>query len=148
MLKFGFTEEQTQNALRKLARNRLIETPILRHRETEVPNSSPPQMFHYRVTSVGLYHVRKWICSFSFLDAVSIDTPVFDEIARDKLIGIAGSFNIADRLRKAHSFRTYLEEQWQSAEIGSTYFDFSASVRAELHSFSLVERHLRRTAPR
>lgn len=147
MHKFGFSEEQSQHALRKLARNRLIETPILHYREIGVEEATPPQTFHYRVTSVGLYHIRKWFCSFSFLDAVSIDTPVFEDDHRDKIVSLAGSFNISDRLNKAKAFREYLESQWLSAEIGAQYFDFASSVRQALPTFATVERFVESRTP-
>lgn len=148
MHRFNFTEEQCRNALRKLARNRMIETPILHYRETMVTEAEPPETFHYRATSIGLYHIRKWFCSFSFLDAVSIDTPVFDDSQRDRIVSLAGSFNIADRLRKAQVFREYLENQWLSADISAQYFDFADSVRQALPTFSTVQRFLAKSSPR
>lgn len=148
MHKFGFSGEQTQNSLRKLARNRLIETPVLHYRETIVPDFEQPETFHYRVTSVGLYHIRKWFCSFSFLDAVSIDTPIFEALYRDKIVSLASSFNIADRHRKALAFREYLESQWLSADIGAPYFDFATSVRQGVPTFAMVERFLKKSSPK
>lgn len=148
MHKFGFTEGQCGHALRKLSRNRLIETPILHYRETEVPLSTPPETFHYRVTSIGLYHIRKWFCSFSFLDAVSIDTPVFEQELRSKIVDLAGSFNISDRFRKATAFREYLENQWLASEINAQYFDYTESVRQSMPTFTMVEKFLGKRLPR
>ena len=91
MLKLGFIEDQSRHALQKLARNRLIETPHSHYREIEVHDEVSPKHFHYRVTSIGIYHIRFWIGSFSFLDAVSIDTPIFDVTAREMVHRLAGS---------------------------------------------------------
>lgn len=120
MLKLGFIEDQSRHALQKLARNRLIETPHSHYREIEVHDNLPPEHFHYRVTSIGVYHIRHWIGSFSFLDAVSIDTPIFDVGVREVVHQLAGSFSINHRFAKAQAFRDYLETQWQSSGIALT----------------------------
>jgi GTPase SAR1 family protein len=143
MRSLGFEEDQTRNALRKLSRNRLVETPHAHYREIEVNEGVLPEVFPYRATSIGMYHVRKWIGTFSFLDAVSIDTPIFDEHARTKIIEVAGSFSIHHRMEKARLFRSYLEEQWLSSGIGTSYFDFSEIVRSQDSSFRAVESAVR-----
>lgn len=144
MRRLGFDEDQTRHALRKLSRNRLIETPHAHYREIEVAEGVLPEVFHYRATSIGMYHVRKWIASFSFLDAVSIDTPIFDEAVRGKVIEIAGSFAINHRVEKAKIFRTYLEEQWLSSGIATSYFDFSETVKSQDATFKAVESALKK----
>ena len=144
MKKLGFEDDQTRHGLRKLARNRLIETPQAHYRELEVDEGIFPEVFHYRSTSIGMYHVRKWIGTFSFLDAVSIDTPIFQEQVRGKIMEIAGSFSIHDRVEKAKLFRDYLEEQWHSSEIASTYFDFSETLRSQDISFRSVENAIKK----
>lgn len=144
MKRIGFDEDQTRHGLRKLARNRLIETPQAHFRELSVDEGVFPESFHYRSTSIGMYHVRKWIATFSFLDAVSIDTPVFDEATRTELIEIAGSFSIHHRINKAKLFRDYLEKQWLASGIGVSYFDFSETIRSQNATFREVEKALKR----
>ncbi len=65
----GFNDEQIQFALRRLAVKRLIETPHAHYRELEVADNEPPEQFYFRTTSIGIYHLRFWMGSFSFLDA-------------------------------------------------------------------------------
>ncbi len=143
MAVFGFDNDQIRHALRRLARNRLIETPFSHYREIGVDEGVLPEVFYYRATSIGLYHVRKWISSFSFLDAVAIDTPIFDEEVRQRVHELAGSFNISDRLKKTKLFRDYLEAQWNSSGIATSYFDFSELVRQQGSTFHTVERVVR-----
>jgi hypothetical protein len=57
MIKFGFLEEQVRYHVRRLARKRLIETPYAHYREIEVPDREPPEQFHFRATSIGIYHL-------------------------------------------------------------------------------------------
>ncbi|MBL9075246.1 hypothetical protein [Tabrizicola sp.] len=143
MRKLSFEEDQTRHGLRKLSRNRLVEAPHAHFREIQVNEGVLPEVFHYRATSIGMYHVRKWIGTFSFLDAVSIDTPVFDEAVRAKLVEVAGSFAIHHRMEKARLLRSYLEEQWLASGIATSYFDFSEIVRSQDYSFRAVEAALR-----
>lgn len=94
MLRNGFSEDQTRHALERLARKRLLETPHGHYREVEVTERTDIDQFPYRATSTGLYHVRHWIGDFSFLDATSIDTPIFDINSRGIVFKNAESFNI------------------------------------------------------
>ena len=64
MNKYGFLEEQVRYHLRRLARKRLIETPYAHYREIEVPDREAPEQFHFRATSIGLYHLLYWSGSF------------------------------------------------------------------------------------
>jgi len=140
MMRNGFFEEQVRHALKNVAAKRLIETPHAHYREIKVPDNEPPETFHFRVTSVGLYHVRYWTGSFAFLDAISTDTPVFDQEAREEIAKYAASFEIRDRYRKADTFRRYLEDQWHLMNCGASYYDFSALMQMHSESFLTVKR--------
>ena len=140
MLALGFTEDQVRFSLRGLAERRLLETPHAHYREIDVADSEPAEQFHYRATSIGIYHVRIWMTSFAFIDATSTDTPIFDSAARGEVFALAASFEIADRYKKSNAFRTYLVQQWQSANINTAYFDFAESVGSQEEGFGSVER--------
>jgi GTPase SAR1 family protein len=144
---FGFADDQIRHSLRYLASKRLIETPYANYREIEVADSEPAEQFYYRATSIGIYHIRFWMGSFSFLDATSIDTPIFDSVARGEIFEVASSFDIADRFRKADSFRKYLESQWHLADITASYFDFVSLMKGQEDTFESVERHIERVRP-
>lgn len=139
MMKHGFLEEQLRYHLRRLARKRLIETPYAHYREIEVADREPPEQFHFRATSIGLYHLLYWSGSFSFLDATSTDTPIFDTGVREQVMRLAQSFVIEDRYAKAVSFRTYLQAQWQAVNLTTVYYDFGAIVQSQSQSFEQVK---------
>jgi GTPase SAR1 family protein len=142
MLKLGFTEEQTAFNLQRLASKRLIETPYMHYREVPVSDSVKPTELHYRATSVGLYHIRYWGGNFAFLDAMAIDTPIFDETVRERVAGLAVSFDISKRLEKASAFRDYLESKWHLANFDLSYFDFPTLLAIQARSFELVKGHV------
>ena len=144
MIRLGFTDEQAGVALKRLARKRLIETPHAHYREIAVDEAVGPETFFYRATSVGIYHIRYWVGAFSFLDAASIDTPIFDADVRGLVFAEAASFEIGARYRKAHAFGSYLLSCWHEANFDMNYYDFPAVLDSQYHSFESVERVLSR----
>ncbi|MCO4856465.1 hypothetical protein MKD49_08220 [Herbaspirillum sp. WGmk3] len=139
MLRHGFFEDQIRHAIRKLATKRLIETPHAHYRELSVDDHELPDQFHYRATSVGIYHIRYWSASFAFLDAVSTDTPIFDDDARAEVVKYAASFDIEKRYRKAERFRQYLETQWHAFSFNENYYNFVELLAAQDHTFTAVK---------
>lgn len=142
MSRLGFSEDQTRSALKRLAKKRLIETPHGHYREVEVGDAELPDKFNFRATSIGLYHIRYWCGAFSFLDATSIDTPIFEEAARKVVFGTASSFEIRDRHTRAETFRSYLDQRWHEANFDITYYNLSDVFQTQNDSFQSVERFL------
>ena len=140
MSRLSFIDEQVFAALRRLASRRMIETPHAHYREITVEENEAPNKFHYRATSIGLYHVKFWIGSFSFLDAMSIDTPIFEENARHAVNKHSDSFEISHRFKRTSTFKDYLESRWHLANFDVNYFNFPAVVAAHKDEFTAVDR--------
>lgn len=140
MISQGFIEDQVESCLRNLASRKLIETPHSHFRELKVLSDERALMLHFRATSVGAYHIRYWCGSFSFLDAMSTDTPIFDEAIRNRVTERAGSFDIMQRFEKTASFRDYLESSWHQGNFQNTYFDFPNVIKLQARDFEIVER--------
>lgn len=147
MMRIGFVEKQIRPTLKRLAMHRLIETPHAHYREITVDEKTLPEIFSYRSTSVGIYHVRHWIGNFSFLDATSIDTPVFDSAAKNIIFSNVESFKIQDRYNKTISFRKYLLDTWYDAMFDVDYFDFKSVLESQENSFMSVKVHLEKGRP-
>ena len=145
MGKCGFVEDQIRSTLRTLAEQRLIETPYAHFRELWVGDHELPDQFHFRVTSVGIYHVRFWTGTFGFMDATSTDTPIFDQTVREKIMELAPSFDIEKRYQKAMGFQAYLENQWHLANIGTNYYDFSSIAKSNDESYKQVLNFIERS---
>lgn len=146
----GFIEDQIRHSLKRLSLKRLIETPHAHYREIKVPEDELPDNFHFRSTSIGIYHIRFWMGSFAFLDAMCTDTPIFDLTARELIASKAGSLDIGDRLNRAEAFRSYLETQWTSSNITRPYLDLISVFISQDDSFSAVRRAVegKKTRPR
>lgn len=144
MRKFGFLVEQVRSSLKILAAKRLIETPHSHFREIPVLASENPDSFHFRATSIGIYHVRYWVGTFQFLDATSSDTPIFDDDTRALVTKLSPSFEIKDRYDKVIAFRKYLENCWRSMEVVPDYYDFPTILTNQDDSVLKVARAVRR----
>lgn len=140
MARLGFLEEQVFFCLRRFSARRLIETPHSHYKEIAVADDETPNKFYYRATSIGIYHARFWLGSFSFLDATSIDTPIFDNIIRTEVSKLAPSFDISDRYKKAAAFRDYLESKWHLSNFDINYFDFPSVVSQHVLEFEQVRK--------
>ena len=136
--RYGYLEDQIFSALRRAASKKLIETPYAHYRELDVPDNESPIDYHYRATSVGIYHVRYWTGEFAFLDATSIDTPIFDEEIRNKVSDLAASYNIGDRFQRSTTFKSYLLKAWHQSNIGAEYYDFPGLLELQKQSFIQV----------
>lgn len=144
MQRLGFNQDQTRQCLKRLAEKRLIETPHAHYREIKVPEDALPDKFSFRATSIGLYHIRFWLGAFSFLDATSIDTPIFDDDVRATVFKKAPSFDIKDRHAKTTAFRSYLERCWHDANFAVHYIDVPQIFAAQQDGFADVERYIKR----
>ncbi len=118
----------------------MIETPHAHFREIAVTDDGVVDSYHFRATSVGVYHIRHWIGSFSFMDAICLDTPVFDKDRREIIFKHAASFEIKDRFVKAKNFLEYLESIWFDANFDINYFDFQSAINDQGKSFESVRR--------
>lgn len=143
-LRLGFSDDQISQSLRRSAIGRIVETPHSHFREIPVGEKVSPFSFNFRATSVGLYHIRHWCGSFSFLDAVSTDTPILDDGYRRVVFDLASSFDIKDRYTKATTFRSYLYDCWSRSGFPINYYDFRAVTEANAKDFENIERLIAR----
>jgi GTPase SAR1 family protein len=142
MQRIGFNQDQTRLCIKRLAEKRLIETPHAHYRDIRVSEDALPDQFSFRATSIGLYHIRFWMGAFSFLDATSIDTPIFDEDVRTAVFRVASSFEIKERYARATAFRSYLEKYWHNANFAMSYLDMPQIFAAQQESFDSVNRFI------
>lgn len=136
----GFIEDQVRSALRRLASKRLLETPHGHYREIKVEEHELPDQYHFRATSIGIYHTRFWMGSFAFLDAMCTDTPIFDLSTREVVFKLASSMDIKDRLKRTEAFRAYLEAQWTASNFSKPYLDLHGVLASQDDTFASVRR--------
>jgi GTPase SAR1 family protein len=123
----GFIPEQIDAAILRAHRHMLIEASGRRR-----PNADQPMPPSLRATTIGAYHVSRLCKLFVYLDAVVVDTPIFDSEAR---AAIQDEHSIERRLDRAEIFISYLDKQWASLEKKPSTFHWpsiSSQLRAEI----------------
>lgn len=137
---YGFSLEQIERALRRTTNKKLIETSqrvTFEEDEDNILFGDMPQSF--RVTTIGVYHIKKWLGNFTYLDAMIFDTPIFDKEKREMLSYHISSMAIGDRYNRALEFKRYLLEVWNSFNKTPAYFDFNEVCTLTNDSFSSVK---------
>ena len=139
MQNWGFTPKSTETALRRCNNKKLIETPQRVTFDEDESGLFGDMPDCFRITTIGAYHLLRWIGEFSYLDAMSYDTPILDKELHNDLRTKANSFKIADRLDRAVAFRSYLTKVWRRSKLSPQYFDWLTSLATGRRSFKRVE---------
>jgi hypothetical protein len=143
MQSHGFTIPQIIDCLARLVDRRLVETPHRAILTDEEVAHHGNQREKYRITARGAYHLLKWMPTFGYMDAMSFDTPIFDEDVRDSLLADLESFDISVRLGRAVALRSYLTKHWRSSGIRASYLDFEALLARGEVTFRSVQHAVR-----
>ncbi len=146
MQEWGFTPEATKAALRRVNNKKLLETPQRVTFDEDEGGLFGDMPDCFRISTIGAYHLLRWITDFAYQDAMSYDTPILDEELRVSLSSEVDSFAISDRYERAVTFRKYLTKVWHSSKLAPRYFDWSASLGIGEESFSRVQRFIKRNS--
>lgn len=137
---WGFLQRQTEGKLRRLTNRRLIESSErVTFEEDESLDLIGDIPFAFRLTSVGVYHIKNWAGIFAYLDAMVFDTPIFTQDAFEDIRGQLDGFSIGTRLQRTKRFRDYLTGVWNSSNLSPSYFNWSATVARGNDNFNRVE---------
>lgn len=96
----------------------------------------------WRINTIGVYHLRVWSTTFPYIDAMTIDTPLFDEELFETLAHDIRSTSLRDRFERAKSIKDYLSEIWDGSSISTSFYDWSNLCAAGASTFTRVERYL------
>ena len=140
MQALAFLPNQIEGALRRLTNKRLIETTERITFEEDAAGLVGAMPHGFRVTTIGAYHLRRWLGTFAYLDALLFDTPIFDEQATSTISQNFESFDIQHRLERTTAFRNYLSAAWDASGLQVPYFDWRAVVKEGQDQFDAVRR--------
>lgn len=144
----GFTIDQIHNAIRRSTNRKLIETSqriTFDEDDNGLLIGDMPENF--RITTIGAYHLKKWMGSFTYLDAMIFDTPIFKDEIKHSFFNNLESLNIEHRLERALGFKQYLQDIWRDYPHKPEYFDLSNNFEDNYHTFENVIRAVQRTEP-
>lgn len=141
---FSYNCNQIENALRRLTNKKLIETSQRVTFEEDESGLIGELPLSFRLTTVGAYHLKRWITTFTYLDAMVFDTPIFDSQLSSNLVSNINSFDIKERLHRTIEFRKYLIDIWLTVPNKPAYFNFEQMLRDNDDSFNGIKRAIER----
>ena len=139
MAKWHYSPPQIETSLRQLTNRKLIETTERVIFEEVVSGFAGEMPAGFRITSIGAYHIKRWIGTFAYIEAMCFDTPIFDEIITEAMSLDVEQFYINVRLRRACLFRDYLSAVWGRAQLAPSYFDWPDVLKQWEHTFKGVQ---------
>ena len=98
----------------------------------------------FRITSIGAYHLKRWMGGFTYIDAMAFDTPVFGQDARTIMLSHLDSFAIKNRYERAFEFRKYLKKCWNDLTDKPPYLDINQIFLEGEHTFETLRRAIDR----
>jgi hypothetical protein len=89
-----------------------------------------------RATSSGVYHICHLLNSFTYIDAILVDVPIFDPKTKETL---HNTFDINERLNRALIFADYLDSVWTKNSLSSyfTWSQRSAELREDIQKIKV-----------
>lgn len=111
----GFTPNQIGNNIAHCVEKKLIESDVQRTTQNE------NQAAVFRISSSGVYYIKKLCSSFDYLDAMIVDTPILDKAAG---ASISDTKDFVQKVNRLEIFCEYLNKQW-SPLISNTFFDWA-----------------------
>ncbi len=128
----GFSPEQIDLAITRGYDKKLLETSA-----RQIPVAGQVQPFALRVSTAGHYHVSQLCNRFVYIDAVVVDTPIFDNNIFRQLEPLAAEWQIMPRLERAEIFRNYINMVAAKMELTKHGFNWnlqSALLDADIRS--------------
>jgi GTPase SAR1 family protein len=122
----GFRPDQISGALEDARATKLL--------TARAPDVDGSDYRAWRITTLGSYSIARLVRSFTYLDAVVVDTPVLEVEARGQLEDLRPIGNMERRLDRADRFVEYLDSCWGSLAAEPLPFDWpavAAAARAE-----------------
>lgn len=94
-----------------------------------------------------MYHVKKWIGEFAYIDAMLFDTPILDEEVKAEVRRYVHSITMYDRYMRATKFKEYLTKCWNNMSKKPPYFDFLSVLESQSNTFDRVFNYISKKYP-
>ncbi|PSJ55957.1 hypothetical protein C7I85_25960 [Mesorhizobium soli] len=134
----GIKPIAVEEAIRRANNKKLIEAPERVTFEEDQGGLFGSMPTAFRLNTIGAYHLKIWMTTFNYLDAMCVDTPIFDEVTSLDIKEKIRSLSLSDRYERAVKLRDYLSNIWTSFEQIPSFFDWEALCRSSEESFHRV----------
>ncbi len=112
----GFTVTQIDSVLNFAYSKKIFETS----QKGDILDAENSEL-QIRATNLAIFHLRFFTDSFTYIDSIIIDTPIFDDKFRAKILD---TMKIKERLERATIFKEYLDSKWNEIQLKPNYFDW------------------------
>lgn len=133
MQEIGFIPSQVDFALKRAIKKKLIISE--RSYIPEIAEEMPQLLC---ITPVGVYHIKKLIKRFEYIDAIIVDTPIIDKAT---MVEIKDVDLLNQRLTRAIIFCDYLDKQWNAVDKETVNIDWSPiskEIRSEIKNIGKI----------
>ena len=145
MQAWGFVPQQIDGKLRRLTNKRLIESTERITFEEDTTGLIGDIPFAFRITSIGMYHIKKWAGIFPYLEAMVFDTPIFDENVMGNIRPNLEKSSIKKRFDRTVIFMNYLSSVWHASNLSPSYFNWTDTIAQGEDSFQRVLRAIEKS---
>jgi GTPase SAR1 family protein len=124
LVSVGYQYEQAVWIFERCMGNRLV--------ETNLKSGDFEEATHVRISPTGSYYYHKLIRSFTYADAVSVDTPICSKSALDRITDVS---LLTQRLERTRCFINYLDEiakSFPSLRAELEWDEISVAVKADV----------------
>lgn len=142
MQRFGFRPSSVEAIVRNANNRKLIEGPERITFEEDDAGIYGVMPISFKINTTGVYHLEVWMADFAYMDAVCVDTPIFDETFADDLRATIRSMSLKDRLDRATKFRDYLSMVWTSLPDTPPYFDWETYCQLHQDNYGRIGKAL------
>lgn len=118
---FGFTPEQIDSVIDVAYTKNMLETS---EKGSELSHDTPIKL---RITPLGAYHIKRLLSTFTYVDAVIVDTPIFGKDSSWN----RNVPNLGERIDRVNAFKNYLDDEWKKMNTTGNYFNWE-TVSGEL----------------
>lgn len=144
MQNIGYSSEQIDLKISGLVNKRLIENQKRITFDEDDCGMTDEFLPKYRITTIGAYHIKRWIFNFSYLEAMVFDTPIFNQQLKEGLLPDLESFDIQHRYARAVMFKDYLLTCWYELHSPPSYFNFEELMKLSADSFGRVLKYMKK----
>ncbi len=93
-----------------------------------------------RATGTGVYHINHLVNSFTYIDAIVVDVPIFESSTRAQIVN---TFDIKKRLDRAIVFADYLDNLWAKFSFTNTHFIWPQKSTELRHDIDQIKSKLK-----
>jgi predicted type IV restriction endonuclease len=117
MGKLGFSFDNISKTIIRLISKNLLDIGVTSSSREDILINN-----QLRITTLGLYHTKRLVFTFNYMDAVIYDTPIINSTLRGEINH--NKHDIITRIENSKIFIEYMTQSWDKSSITTKYLDW------------------------